>query len=109
MGQEAKRTKAERVWLGRIEAQQASGLSAAAWCRKEKVSYSSFIYWRRRLRREEAEPGAKHPAFQEIVLADGGGSADRIVVCLAGGASIRVPTGVDRETLRLVLEETGRC
>ena len=48
MGQEAKRTRAERVWLGRIEAHQASGLSVAAWCRKEKVSHSSFMYWSRR-------------------------------------------------------------
>ncbi len=109
MGGEAKQTKAREVWAKRVEAQQASGLSAAAWCRKEKVSYSSFIYWRRRLRREEAEPGSKHPAFQEIVLAGGGGSAGRIEVCLPGGLSIRVPAGADRETLRLVLEEAGRC
>ncbi len=109
MGRKAKQTKAREVWAERVEAQQASGLSAAAWCRKEKVSYSSFIYWRRRLRREEAEPGPKHPAFQEIVLADGGGSVERIEVCLPGGLSIRVPAGADRETLRLVLEEAGRC
>ena len=109
MGQEAKRAEARQVWAKRVEEQQASGLSAAAWCRKEKVSYSSFIYWRRRLRREEAKPGREHPAFQEIVLAGGGGSAERIEVCLPGGVSIRVPTGVDRETLRLVLEEAGRC
>src|SRR5690606_38638538 len=40
----------QTVWLGRIEACQASGESVAAYCRSQGLTYSQFIYWQGRLR-----------------------------------------------------------
>lgn len=40
----------QAVWLGRIEAWQASGESMAAFCRSQGLTYSQFIYWQGRLR-----------------------------------------------------------
>ena len=109
MGQEAKRTKAERVWVRRLADQRASGLSAAAWCRKKGVPYSSFMNWKRLLRESGEVSEPEQSLFQELVLAGPGPASAPIEVCLASGVSIRVPAGADRETLRLVLEEAGRC
>lgn len=44
------------VWRERLRAQQASGLSIAAWCKQEGISAWSFYAWRKRL--AEPEPGA---------------------------------------------------
>jgi hypothetical protein len=37
------------VWRERLEAQQASGLSVAAWCKQAGVSAWSVYAWRKRL------------------------------------------------------------
>jgi hypothetical protein len=37
------------VWRDRLLAQQASGLSVAAWCKREGVSAWSVYAWRKRL------------------------------------------------------------
>ncbi len=43
------------VWMQRIEAWQASGESAAAFCRSQGLSYAQGTYWQRALRRSEPE------------------------------------------------------
>jgi hypothetical protein len=40
--------KAE-VWNRRLAACSASGLSTAAFCREQGLSYAQFMYWQRRL------------------------------------------------------------
>jgi len=35
-------------WPDQIKSWKQSGLSQAAYCRREKISYSTFLYWRRR-------------------------------------------------------------
>lgn len=40
---------ASQKWSVKIAAWQKSGLSLAAWCRENSVSYHSAIHWRRRL------------------------------------------------------------
>ncbi len=41
------------VWVERLQAQQASGLTIAAWCKQEGVSAWSFYAWRKRLAQPE--------------------------------------------------------
>jgi hypothetical protein len=41
--------KLSAVWRERLEAQQASGLSVAAWCKQAGVSAWSVYAWRKRL------------------------------------------------------------
>ena len=40
--------KAE-IWVERLSACRASGLSAAAFCREQGWSYAQYMYWQRRL------------------------------------------------------------
>ena len=35
-------------WPEQIKSWKQSGLSQASYCRREKISYSTFLYWRRR-------------------------------------------------------------
>ena len=109
MDRKAKQSRSERVWRRRLSDQRASGLSAAAWCRKKGLPYSSFMCWKRRLRESDGALAPEQPLFQELVLAGPGPKSAPIEVCLPSGLSIRVPAGADRETLRLVLEVAARC
>ena len=40
---------ATQAWSVKIALWQNSGLSLAAWCRENSVSYHSAVHWRRRL------------------------------------------------------------
>lgn len=44
------------VWRERLQVQQASGLSVAAWCRQAGLSTWSVYAWRKRLARAPAAP-----------------------------------------------------
>ncbi|MCC5831969.1 MAG: hypothetical protein JJU12_02880 [Chlamydiales bacterium] len=37
------------AWVGRIQSQQASGLSIQRWCEENSIASHLFHYWRRRL------------------------------------------------------------
>jgi transposase-like protein len=50
-------------WRQRLERQRASGLSIAAFCRKEGVSQAAFHAWKRRLRpRDAGRPASREGA-----------------------------------------------
>jgi hypothetical protein len=50
-------------WRGRIERQRESGLSIAAFCRREGVSMASFHGWKRKLRQSaSASLSSRHTA-----------------------------------------------
>jgi len=56
-------------WRALIEAQARSGMSIAAFCRDHGVCVGSMDNWRKRLRDENALPGAQEPsppAFVEL-------------------------------------------
>lgn len=48
-------------WKRTIDDQAESGLSALAYCNRNSITYSSFIYWRKRLKSSDTvmrvEPG----------------------------------------------------
>jgi transposase len=41
-------------WPEQIESWKKSGLSQAAYCRQSKISYSAFLYWRRKYEDNES-------------------------------------------------------
>jgi hypothetical protein len=51
------RSKVVRRWQDVIRAQEASGLSAGRYCRREKICAHSFYIWRKRLRTTAASAG----------------------------------------------------
>ena len=57
------RTRSVQEWARRIAAQEASGLTAAEYCRRERVALKRFYWWRQQL----AE--AKVPRFVALTVA----------------------------------------
>ncbi|MDY7110163.1 MAG: hypothetical protein SYC29_16150 [Planctomycetota bacterium] len=49
----------EAHWRRMVAQQAASGLSAVAWCRRRGINKGTFGWWRRELRRRDAESTAR--------------------------------------------------
>lgn len=79
-------------WRKIIGRQQASGLSALAFCRRAGVPQSSFFAWRRKLRDEATFAEVKLPPVTRR-------EPSGIELRLPGGCCIVVRPGFDRQTL----------
>ena len=83
-------------WTDRITAWQQSGLTVAAWCRNNCVSYHSFLYWRKRLQGEKVREGGN---FIKLSVA-----ATRSPISLeCNGITVHVSAGFDPTLLRNLL------
>ena len=92
-------------WEAIIRSQEASGLSASAFCREHGVSYQSFCAWRKKL----AEEKEAAPRFQELVLADGN-SANACFELVIGAVIVRIPPRFDEnDLLRIVKLVAAGC
>ncbi len=76
-------TAAEKAGL--LREFEASGLSAIEFCRRENLSYQTFLNWRRKAARENS-PAA--PAFIELPFSPGPPPPDP-----AGGLSVELELG----------------
>jgi hypothetical protein len=94
-------TKADQ-WRARIAEQERSGLSVKQFCKERGLTAWSFYDWRKRLRESaapvrfalvERRPGSQKPAT----------SAD-VEIVFAGGEQLRIRSGADGATLRIVIE-----
>lgn len=94
-------TTKEDQWRERLAQQERSGLSVKQFCKERALTGCSFYAWRKRLRRKEpvrfalVERGA---ARQEPATETG------LELVLATGERLRIATGVDATTLRIVLD-----
>jgi transposase-like protein len=97
-----KRTFSSARWRTLIAAQQTSGLSIAAFCRRAKMPPASFYTWRRKLR--DTVSFAEVKIAPEPVCATSG-----IELHLPGQRCVVVRAGFDRQTLLDLLAtlETG--
>lgn len=111
------REQALAHWGRLVEAQRASGRKVPAWCAEQGISYWQFHYWRRKLERlgggapagGREEESAGPEGFHRVLVSPGGApSSQPVEIVLPGGALVRVRGGVDRQVLRLVLEEAAR-
>jgi len=59
-----RRTAAQ--WHQIVEAQQASKLSAPAYCKESQISYSSFMNWKKKLTTSAKNSDNSIPAFIEL-------------------------------------------
>jgi transposase-like protein len=110
-----------------VARQARSGLCVRAWCRQHGQREPAFHWWRRELRRRDAEgprrrgrlsvtPRAAHPPrshFAPIhIRADAAARADgRIEIVLAGDLCVRVSGRIERQALAdvlAVLDERSR-
>ena len=88
-------------WAERIAAQGRSGMSVKQFCKEQGLTEYSFYAWRKRLQEKEpvrfalVERGARR---QERT------TEAALELVLATGERLRIGTGVDTATLRIVLD-----
>ena len=87
-----------REVLGRFDT---SGLSAAAFCRKNAIAESSFFSWRRRFAPRPATPAFVEAKISAVPVA--ASPAGVIEIRLRAGRRIRVRRGFDRVLLAEVI------
>src|SRR5271170_6366050 len=88
---------ARHKWEEIVQRQRASGLSVAAFCRREEIAAASFYYWKRRL------TNAGAPVFVEAKVVETPPPSNVITIRLRGGRRLMVRPGVDRELLAEVV------
>ena len=88
-------------WAERIEAQQRSGISVKQFCKERGLTEYSFYAWRKRLQ----ERGPVRFALVERSTRRQERTAEPVLeLVLATGERLRIGTGVDTATLRIVLD-----
>jgi hypothetical protein len=116
----------ERFWRRTFKDWRRSGLSVREFCDWQSLSEASFYSWRRELAkrdREAVQRGARaedsptkcQPQFVPVHVVADVAADSRVLDCLEvqlpSGVRLRVPSGVNRQTLADVLAalETGPC
>jgi hypothetical protein len=93
--------KAEE-WAQRIAAQGRSGMSVKEFCKEQGVTECSFYAWRKRIRNES---GPVRFALVERSARRQERTAEPVLeLVLATGERLRIGTGVDAATLRIVMD-----
>jgi hypothetical protein len=100
-----------QFWQMAIEACEESGLSAAAFCRKEGLSKTAYYYWRRKLVGGVSKSRRKTPPdFLELVMPSTHTLGIELV--LSSGNTLRINPGADNKMLSQVLSalrQAGLC
>ena len=94
----------EAYWRDVLRRQRRSGLSIAAFCRKQDVSQASFYYWKRKDTPGENQPDdtpADPP--RRFVAVELTPPSQLIEVVLADGKRVVVPPRFDADHLRSVV------
>ena len=89
-------------WLARVDDWRRSGLSMAAWCRSNGVSYQTFLYWRKRL------IGGRDEAAGFFLQLGSPAEPDPIAL-ECNGVFVHVPPGFDHGMLREILAVLKGC
>ena len=89
------------VWAERIAAQQRSGISVKQFCKERGLTEYSFYSWRKRLR--ENGP-VRFALVERSVRRQEGTAGAALELVLTTGERLRIDTGVDTATLRVVLD-----
>ena len=101
----------QQFWQRALEAQQESGISIAAFCKKEGIRQSAYYYWRRKLAGGVSKPNQKSPPdFLEVVMPAGNTVALELV--LSSGHTLRINPGADDKILGHALsdlKQAGLC
>jgi transposase len=103
----------EQFWRMAIETWQASGLSVRQFCADEGLSEPSFYSWRKKLTGSSVQDDKDKPepsAFIEVTMSQSNPAA--VELLMTSGNTLRIPVGVDTETLSTVLSvarSVGLC
>jgi transposase-like protein len=97
----------ERFWRRTIAEQRRSGMTIREFCSRRSVSEPLFYAWRRELAQRDGSVARKAPPAGELPAAPrfvalkvaAEPPAAMIEIVTRGGHTLRVPPGVDRQTL----------
>ena len=103
------RSSRREYWRKLLERQASSGLSVKAFCLREKVPYSTFFVWKRRLPDEPVLAKDKITFAPVTVVASAPSMNGSIEIVLSGGRRVVVHGLVDRQALTDVLAVLGVC
>ena len=92
----------ESKWRARVQAQERSGLTQPAWCKREGIGLSSLGLWRRRLRLSVNVPENKPTSLVPIVVLEPSPAAIEVLVD-SGGLRMRATSAIDPAWLASVL------
>ena len=92
-------------WADTMARWQASGLTQAAFCSRERIPLSTLRYWRHRLRARNGHGGRlRRPSFLAVRVLDSVRPASSpFEIALPGGRVVRVPSDFEPEALRNLL------
>ena len=93
---------ARNQWRERISEHERSGMSVRRFCKERGIAEHLFFYWRKRLRTDQ-QPVRFALVEREAAAAEPTGKATLELV-LVTGERLRIGTGVNATTLRMVLE-----
>ena len=97
---------------------ESSGLSLRAFGKREEISYSKLIYWKRRFRdgggggkeAKRTRPDEDSAWAAVRVIADERSEDPKVIeVWLANGVSLGIPEGTDEGELRRLLGVLSSC
>ena len=108
-----------KAWQERVMECRSSGEPVKTWCREQGISVTTYYRWEReifgRVGREKgaAVPiAARGPVFAEVPAVQAGyrgsGTEPKIMVH-AGGMTVDIYTGADREMIETVIEALKSC
>ena len=87
-----------QVWAMLIQECNNSGLTKREFCRQQGISEKSFYYWLRKLRSQMAEA-----AGPQLVQLDPAPAPDDMLQIQYCGAELKLPAGVDMDTVAALL------
>jgi hypothetical protein len=100
-----KSIEVEKKWRARLEALEASGLTARAFAIREGLNVGGLCAWRRKLRGDVATPAT---SFTPVVVRDEAPRRrDGFELVIADGLALRIPSDFDEATLSRIVRALG--
>lgn len=100
------RNDREQIWQQHITAWQASGLSGMAYCRQHSLTYSQFVYWRRKLvAAQTVSDACEASGFARVTPVSEAPDPQGLTVSLPGGVSVTGLHAGNVELLGAVLRQ----
>lgn len=96
-----------QFWQGHIAGWENSGLKQVEYCRRHGLKWSSFHYWRKRLKSDTAEPGFVEVSSGTVAQAFGTGGPG-LVVLFADRYRIEIGDNFNPYTLARLVHTLGQ-
>ena len=103
------RRRGKQFWSQQIAAASVSGVSAAAYCRQQGLSYKTFLRWRARLDSGTAGRVSSPSLMPVSIRATIPGDAPSLRLEVGGGVVLTLPPSVDAGWLGALLRAVSAC